>query len=139
MMALLSILSLGLVKQRAASNALTVRSDQIQTRAASCLGASRAFSGRVGCVGCSKTRMAQAAAGSSGMRLQPLSGAQLFSMYVGEGEALLRDAFQRARLTAPAIIFIDEIDAIVGATCEATFATRSFRPSWGGNGLPFQA
>lgn len=67
------------------------------------------------CVGCSKTRMAQAAAGSSGMRLQPLSGAQLFSMYVGEGEGLLRDAFQRARLTAPAIIFIDEIDAIVGA------------------------
>ncbi|CAL5229922.1 g13347 [Coccomyxa viridis] len=64
--------------------------------------------------GCSKTRMAQAAAGGSGMRLQPLSGAQLFSMYVGEGEALLRDAFQRARLTAPAIIFIDEIDAIVG-------------------------
>lgn len=58
--------------------------------------------------------MAQAAAGSSGMRLQPLSGAQLFSMYVGEGEGLLRDAFQRARLTAPAIIFIDEIDAIVG-------------------------
>jgi len=59
--------------------------------------------------------MAQAAAGSSGMRLQPLSGAQLFSMYIGEGEGLLRDAFQRARLTAPAIIFIDEIDAIVGA------------------------
>ena len=58
--------------------------------------------------------MAQAAAGSSGMRLQSLVGAQLFSMYVGEGEALLRDAFQRARLTAPAIIFIDEIDAIVG-------------------------
>ena len=49
------------------------------------------------------------------MRLQALAGAQLFSMYVGEGEALLRDAFQRARLTAPAIIFIDEIDAIVGA------------------------
>ena len=58
--------------------------------------------------------MAQAAAGSSGMRLQPLAGAQLFSMYVGEGEAALRDAFQRARLSAPAIIFIDEIDAIVG-------------------------
>ena len=49
------------------------------------------------------------------MRLQALAGAQLFSMYVGEGEALLRDAFQRARLTAPAIIFLDEIDAIVGA------------------------
>ena len=60
--------------------------------------------------------MAQAAARGSGMRLQALAGAQLFSMYVGEGEALLREAFQRARLTAPAIIFIDEIDAIVGAS-----------------------
>ncbi|CAK0784245.1 hypothetical protein CVIRNUC_007449 [Coccomyxa viridis] len=72
--------------------------------------------------GCSKTRMAQAAAGGSGMRLQALAGAQLFSMYVGEGEALLRDAFQRARLTAPAIIFIDEIDAIVGGRTEQSGA-----------------
>lgn len=70
--------------------------------------------------GCSKTRMAQAAAGGSGMRLQALACAQLFSMYVGEGEALLRDAFRRARLTAPAILFIDEIDAIVGARLHVT-------------------
>ena len=49
------------------------------------------------------------------MRLQVLSGAQLFSMYVGEGEALLRESFQRARMAAPAILFIDEIDAVVGA------------------------
>lgn len=48
------------------------------------------------------------------MRLQVLSGAQLFSMYVGEGEGLLRAAFQRSRMTAPSILFIDEIDAIVG-------------------------
>jgi Holliday junction resolvasome RuvABC ATP-dependent DNA helicase subunit len=65
--------------------------------------------------GCSKTTLARAAAGASGMRLQVLSGAQLFSMYVGEGEGLLRAAFQRARMTAPSILFIDEIDAIVGA------------------------
>ena len=44
-----------------------------------------------------------------------LSGAQLFSMYVGEGEALLRGAFQRARLAAPSILFLDELDALVGA------------------------
>lgn len=43
-----------------------------------------------------------------------LSGAQLFSMYVGEGEALLRGAFQRARLASPSILFLDEIDALVG-------------------------
>jgi ATP-dependent 26S proteasome regulatory subunit len=48
------------------------------------------------------------------MRVQVLSGAQLFSMYVGEGEALLRAAFQRARMTAPSIILIDEIDAVIG-------------------------
>ena len=86
--------------------------------------------------GCSKTRMAQAAAGGSGMRLQALAGAQLFSMYVGEGEALLRDAFQRARLTAPAIIFIDEIDAIVGAflllhpACEWCLCACSYAGPW---------
>ena len=68
--------------------------------------------------GCSKTSLARAAAGASGMRLQVLSGAQLFSMYVGEGEGILRTAFQRSRMTAPSILFIDEIDAIVGASLE---------------------
>ncbi|GLI61884.1 hypothetical protein VaNZ11_004395, partial [Volvox africanus] len=43
-----------------------------------------------------------------------LSCAQLFSMYVGEGEAALRDAFKRARMAAPAILFLDEIDAMAG-------------------------
>lgn len=37
---------------------------------------------------------------------------QLYSMYVGEGESLLRDTFRRARLAAPAILFLDEIDAL---------------------------
>jgi ATP-dependent 26S proteasome regulatory subunit len=40
------------------------------------------------------------------------SGAELFSMYVGEGEALLRETFRRARLAAPAIVFFDEADAV---------------------------
>ncbi|KVH97712.1 hypothetical protein Ccrd_000188 [Cynara cardunculus var. scolymus] len=40
------------------------------------------------------------------------SGAELFSMYVGEGEALLRNTFRRARLVAPSIIFFDEADVI---------------------------
>ena len=82
---------------------------------------------RVFCTGpgCSKTTLARAAAGTSGMRLQVLSGAQLFSMYVGEGEALLRESFQRARMTAPAILFIDEIDAIVGALRMFTFLCKA--------------
>lgn len=41
-----------------------------------------------------------------------LSGAELYSMYVGEGEALLRNTFQRARLAAPSIIFFDEADVV---------------------------
>lgn len=44
--------------------------------------------------------------------LQFLSGADLYSMYVGEGEALLRDTFRHARLAAPSIIFFDEADAV---------------------------
>jgi ATP-dependent 26S proteasome regulatory subunit len=41
-----------------------------------------------------------------------LSDADLYSMYVGEGEALLRDTFRQARLAAPSIIFFDEADAV---------------------------
>ena len=44
----------------------------------------------------------------------PLSCAQLFSMFVGEGEAILRDTFKRARMAAPSIIFLDEVDALAG-------------------------
>jgi hypothetical protein len=41
---------------------------------------------------------------------------QLFSMYVGEGEAMLRDVFARARLAAPAIVLLDEVDAVAGGS-----------------------
>ncbi|GBF97186.1 hypothetical protein Rsub_10047 [Raphidocelis subcapitata] len=62
--------------------------------------------------GCSKTMLARAAASGSGATLIPLSCAQLYSMYVGEGDSTLRDAFARARMAAPAIIFLDEADAL---------------------------
>lgn len=64
--------------------------------------------------GCSKTTLARAAAAGSRATLLPLSCAQLFSMYAGEGEALLRDTFMRARLAAPSIVFLDEVDAVAG-------------------------
>ncbi|XP_058080438.1 cell division control protein 48 homolog B isoform X2 [Magnolia sinica] len=64
--------------------------------------------------GCSKTTLAKAAAHAAGAAFFSLSGADLYSMYVGEGEALLRSIFQRARLAAPSIIFFDEAD-VVGA------------------------
>jgi SpoVK/Ycf46/Vps4 family AAA+-type ATPase len=48
------------------------------------------------------------------------SGAELFSMYVGEGEALLRETFRRARLAAPAIVFFDEADAVATRRYQST-------------------
>ncbi|KAL6522965.1 Cell division control protein 48 B [Orobanche hederae] len=62
--------------------------------------------------GCSKTTLAKAAAHAAKASFFYLRGAELFSMYVGEGEALLRNTFRRARLVAPSIIFFDEIDVI---------------------------
>ncbi|KAH7660660.1 P-loop containing nucleoside triphosphate hydrolase protein [Dioscorea alata] len=62
--------------------------------------------------GCSKTTLAKAAAHAAQASFFSLSGAELYSKYVGEGEALLRRTFQKARLAAPSIIFFDEADAI---------------------------
>ncbi|CAL5068690.1 unnamed protein product [Urochloa decumbens] len=62
--------------------------------------------------GCSKTTLAKAAAHASQASFFSLSGAELYSKYVGEGEALLRRTFQKARLASPSIIFFDEADAI---------------------------
>ncbi|XP_043706821.1 cell division control protein 48 homolog B [Telopea speciosissima] len=62
--------------------------------------------------GCSKTTLAKAAAHAAQASFFSLSGAELYSMYVGEGEALLRNTFQRARLAAPSIIFFDEVDVL---------------------------
>ncbi|XP_071735563.1 cell division control protein 48 homolog B [Rutidosis leptorrhynchoides] len=62
--------------------------------------------------GCSKTTLAKAAAHAAQASFFSLSGAELFSMYVGEGEALLRNTFRRARLVAPSIIFFDEADVV---------------------------
>ncbi|CAN6442900.1 unnamed protein product [Victoria cruziana] len=62
--------------------------------------------------GCSKTTLVKAAAHAAQAAFFSLSGAEVYSMYVGEGEALLRRTFQRARLAAPSIIFFDEADAV---------------------------
>ncbi|XP_010932340.1 cell division control protein 48 homolog B isoform X1 [Elaeis guineensis] len=62
--------------------------------------------------GCSKTTLAKAAANAAQASFFSLSGAELYSKYVGEGEALLRRTFQKARLAAPSVIFFDEADAI---------------------------
>lgn len=72
--------------------------------------------------GCSKTTLAKAVANSSGVSFFTLSGAVVYSAYVGESEricmhnllTLVRDLFTKARRAAPSIIFLDEIDAMVG-------------------------
>lgn len=65
--------------------------------------------------GCAKTTLARAAATASGATFIPLLGTSLYSMYVGDGEAELRRAFSRARLSSPSVLFIDEIDSLVGS------------------------
>jgi transitional endoplasmic reticulum ATPase len=64
--------------------------------------------------GCSKTTLVRAAATASGSNFLHLSGADVYSCYLGEAERILRSCFDAARAAAPSILFIDEIDAIVG-------------------------
>jgi cell division protease FtsH len=62
--------------------------------------------------GCGKTRLARAVAGESGVAFFSLSGSDFVEMYVGVGAARIRDLFAQARAAAPAIVFIDELDAV---------------------------
>ncbi len=63
--------------------------------------------------GCGKTLLAKAVANESGANFISVKGPEILSMYVGESERHIRDVFRRARQVSPAIIFFDEIDAIV--------------------------
>ncbi|RKP25507.1 P-loop containing nucleoside triphosphate hydrolase protein [Syncephalis pseudoplumigaleata] len=64
--------------------------------------------------GCSKTTLVKAVANTSGASFFTLSGAAVYSAYVGESERIVRDLFHRARQSRPAVIFLDEVDALVG-------------------------
>ena len=70
--------------------------------------------------GTGKTLMARACAASTSACFLKLAGPQLVQMFIGDGAKLVRDAFKLAKEKQPAIIFIDELDA-VGAT--ATLST----------------
>ena len=66
----------------------------------------------VGPPGTVKTLLARAVAGEAGVPFFSISGSEFVEMFVGVGAARVRDLFEQARGKAPAIIFIDELDAL---------------------------
>jgi len=66
----------------------------------------------VGPPGTGKTLLAKAVAGQAGVPFFSISGSEFVEMFVGVGAARVRDLFEQARGKAPAIIFIDELDAM---------------------------
>ncbi len=66
----------------------------------------------VGPPGCGKTLLARAVAGQAGVAFFFLSGADFVEMFVGVGASRVRDLFKEAKQHLPAIIFIDELDAV---------------------------
>lgn len=79
----------------------------------------------VGPPGTGKTLLAKAVAGEAGVPFFSMSGSDFVEMFVGVGASRVRDTFRQAKEKAPAILFIDEIDAIGRA--------RSHNPGYGGN------
>ncbi|NXL96627.1 SPA5L protein, partial [Tyrannus savana] len=65
--------------------------------------------------GCAKTTLVRAVATSCHCSFLSVSGADLFSPYVGDSEKILSQVFRQARANTPAIIFLDEIDSILGS------------------------
>ena len=64
--------------------------------------------------GCSKTTIVQAVSNASNSAFFSLSGADIYSPFVGDAERVIRQLFSRARSSQPSLIFLDEIDAMVG-------------------------
>lgn len=62
--------------------------------------------------GTGKTLLAKAVAGEAGVPFFSISGSEFVEMFVGVGASRVRDLFDQAKKAAPAIIFIDEIDAV---------------------------
>ncbi|KAG7276884.1 hypothetical protein CRUP_008021, partial [Coryphaenoides rupestris] len=65
--------------------------------------------------GCAKTTLVRAVAAASHCTFLSVSGADLYSPYVGDSERALAQLFQQARACSPCILFLDEIDTVVGS------------------------
>jgi transitional endoplasmic reticulum ATPase len=63
--------------------------------------------------GCGKTLLARAVATESEANFISIKGPEVFSKWVGESERAIREIFRKARMAAPAVVFFDEIDALV--------------------------
>jgi cell division protease FtsH len=66
----------------------------------------------VGPPGAGKTLLARATAGEAGVTFYSITGSSFVEMFVGVGAARVRDLFEQAKVGAPSIVFIDEIDAV---------------------------
>ncbi|XP_040059203.2 ATPase family gene 2 protein homolog B [Gasterosteus aculeatus] len=69
--------------------------------------------------GCAKTTLVKAAAGSSHCAFLSVGGADLYSPYVGDSEKALAQLFRQARACAPCILFLDEIDSLIGSRSDS--------------------
>ncbi|XP_050073662.1 nuclear valosin-containing protein-like [Anopheles maculipalpis] len=77
--------------------------------------------------GCGKTLLAKAVANEAGINFISVKGPELLNMYVGESERAVRQCFQRARNSAPCVIFFDEFDSLCpkrSDTAESSAGTR---------------
>jgi transitional endoplasmic reticulum ATPase len=70
--------------------------------------------------GCGKTFLVKAIAGSGQANVLSVKGAELLSKWVGESERAVRELFRRAREAAPAIVFLDEVDALAPIRGQST-------------------
>jgi cell division protease FtsH len=76
----------------------------------------------VGAPGTGKTMLARAVSGEAKVPFFSISGSEFVEMFVGVGAARVRDLFEQAKLKAPCIIFIDELDAIGKTRASGAFA-----------------
>jgi transitional endoplasmic reticulum ATPase len=70
--------------------------------------------------GCGKTFLVRALAGTGQLTVFPVKGAEVMTKWVGESERGLREVFRRARRSAPAMVFLDEIDALAPRRGQST-------------------